>query len=81
MFMGVSAKSIGLRIRFLREERRISLRQFALMTDLNKSHLSDVERGRCDLRMSTLNKIIDGLGVSATEFFAGIDAVGASCDR
>lgn len=79
--MGVSAKSIGLRIRSLREERRISLRQFALMTDLNKSHLPDVERGRCDLRMSTLNKIVDGLGISATEFFAGIDAPGASCDR
>lgn len=79
--MGVSAKSIGLRIRSLREERRISLRQFALMTDLNKSHLSDVERGRCDLRMSTLNKIVDGLGIFATEFFAGIDASGASCDR
>lgn len=79
--MGVSAKSIGLRIRSLREERRISLRQFALMTDLNKSHLSDVERGRCDLRMSTLNKIVDGLGISAAEFFAGIDAPGASCDR
>lgn len=81
MLMGVSANSIGLRIRSLREERRISLRQFALMTDLNKSHLSDVERGRCDLRMSTLNKIVDGLGISATEFFAGIDAPDAPRDR
>lgn len=81
MLMGVSANSIGLRIRSLREERRISLRQFALMTDLNKSHLSDVERGRCDLRMSTLNKIVDGLGISTTEFFAGIDAPDAPRDR
>ena len=62
--MEVSARKIGLRIRALREEQDISLRRFALMTDLNKSHLSDIERGKCDLRMSTLNKILSGLGTS-----------------
>lgn len=49
------------------------MRRFALMTDLNKSHLSDIERGKCDLRMSTLNKILSGLGTSHVDFFAGID--------
>lgn len=71
--MEVSARNIGLRIRSLREGQKISLRQFALMTGLNKSHLSDVERGRCDLRMSTLKKILGGLGVTAAEFFAGME--------
>ena len=71
--MEVSARKIGLRIRALREEQDISLRRFALMTDLNKSHLSDIERGKCDLRMSTLNKILSGLGTSHVDFFAGIN--------
>lgn len=73
ILMGISAQEIGMRIRALRKERRISLRQFALMTDLNKSHLSSIELGRCDLRMSTLGKILAGLDVSAAEFFADTD--------
>lgn len=71
--MGISAQNIGLRIRALREERKISLRQFALMTNLNKGNLCDIELGRCDLRMSTLGKILAGLDITATEFFAGVD--------
>lgn len=73
ILMGISARKIGMRIRALREERDIPLRQFALMTDLDKSHLSSIELGRCDLRMSTLGKILAGLDVSAAEFFADID--------
>ncbi|HIT45574.1 MAG TPA: helix-turn-helix transcriptional regulator [Candidatus Aphodovivens excrementavium] len=71
--MGISVQTIGLRIRALREERDISLRKFALMTGLNKSHLSAIERGRLDMRISSFGKILDGLGVSAEEFFKGLD--------
>lgn len=70
--MGISVQKIGLRIRALRERRGISLRQFALMTGLNKSHLSAIERGQLDIRMKSLGKILDGLGVSAEEFFKGM---------
>lgn len=70
--MGISVQKIGLRIRALRERRGISLRQFALMTGLNKSHLSAIERGQLDMRMKSLGKILDGLGVSAEEFFKGM---------
>lgn len=43
------------------------------MTDLNKSHLPSIDRGMLDMRMSSFFKIIDGLGISAEEFFKGID--------
>lgn len=71
--MGISVQKIGLRIRSLREQRGISLRQFALMTGLNKSHLSAIERGQLDMRMKSFGKILDGLGLSAEEFFKGMD--------
>lgn len=70
--MGVSAQDIGLRIRALREERKIGLRTFALMVGMDKSHLCEIEHGEKDIRMSTLNKILGGLDVSHEEFFAGI---------
>lgn len=71
--MGISAQKIGSRIRALREERGITLRRFALMTDLNKSHLSAIELGRLDMRLSSLFKILDGLGITPEEFFKGIE--------
>lgn len=70
--MGVSALTIGVRIRALREERGLSLRRFALMTGLNKSHLSAIERGQLDMRMGSFFKILDGLDVSPEEFFRGL---------
>lgn len=71
--MGISVRKIGLQIRALREERDISLRRSALMTGLNKSHLSAIERGQLDLRMSSLSKILDGLDVTPEDFFKGMD--------
>ena len=71
--MGISVRKIGLQIRALREERDISLRRFALMTGLNKSHLSAIERGQLDLHMSSLSKILDGLDVTPEDFFKGMD--------
>lgn len=71
--MGLSAHTIGLRIRALRKERNIGVRKFALMTGLNKSHLSAIERGQLDIRISTLEKILDGLDISPEEFFKGME--------
>lgn len=70
--MGVSAQNIGLRIRALREERNLSVRRFALMVGMDKSHLSLIERGMLDMRLSSFGKIIDGLGISEEEFFKGM---------
>lgn len=70
--MGKLVQDIGRRIRVLREEKGISLRQFALMTSLDKSHLSNIERGRIDLKVGSLDKILKGLDVSPEEFFRGM---------
>lgn len=72
MRMGVSARKIGVRIRALREERKIGLRTFAMMVGVDKSHLCDIEHGKKDIRLSTLDKILAGLDISYEEFFAGI---------
>lgn len=69
-FMEFTAQNVGSRIRTLRLERGISLRTFALMVNLDKSHLSRIERGEVDLKVNSLGKIISGLGMSPEEFFA-----------
>ena len=63
---------IAQRIRGLRQEHGITQRRFALMTGLNRSYLADIEKGNRNFGINTLNKIIDGFGISYEEFFRGV---------
>lgn len=60
---------MGERIRSLREQKGMSIRQFALLADMEHPQLINIEKGRIDLKLSTLNKIAKGLGCSIREFF------------
>ena len=59
--------SLGHKIRFLRENKGISLNKFAYENDFTKSGLSKIETGQSDPRASTLQKISCGLGISFAE--------------
>lgn len=66
-------KRIGTRVRELRTNRRISQEAFADLCSLHRTHMSLLERGRVNITVNTLKAIIDALGVTASEFFAGFD--------
>ena len=66
---------MGEHIRELRIARGLSLRRFALMVGLDKTHLSHIERGKVDLRLSSFDKILCGLDISAEDFFADLKDV------
>jgi transcriptional regulator with XRE-family HTH domain len=66
-------KRIGERVRELRTERGVSQEAFAAQCALHRTHMSMIERGRLNIGVGTLKAIIDALGVSASDFFAGID--------
>lgn len=66
-------KRIGIRVRELRTARQISQEAFADLCDLHRTHMSLLERGRVNITVNTLKAIIDTLGVTASEFFAGFD--------
>jgi len=60
-------KTLGERIRELREKKDLSLREFAKKLDLSAAFLSDVELGRRFPSDEVLSKIATVLGVSEHE--------------
>ena len=60
-------KNLGQRIRELREEKDISLRELAKKLEISAAFLSDVELGRRYPSKKVLHQIADKLGVKAVE--------------
>lgn len=58
--------ALGQRIRALRTE-DFSQEDFAAEVDVFRSHMSLIEQGQVDLRLSTVFRIAKGLGLSVSE--------------
>ena len=63
---------IGLRIKGLRVQHNLTQEKFALMTGINRSYLADIEKGHRPLGFDTLERIVEGFGISYSEFFEGL---------
>jgi transcriptional regulator with XRE-family HTH domain len=61
--------NVGVRLRELREARKVSMRGLALKSGLSANALSMIERGRTSPSVSTLYKLADALEIHITEFF------------
>lgn len=68
-------KQLGMRIRFLRKERGLSIEDLSLECDINRNYLSDLERGTRNPSLEILSRICDGLGISHEELFKGIQKI------
>ena len=55
-------KQFGLRIRQLREQQGISQEALADAAGLHRTHISLIERGQRDIRLSTIEKLAKALG-------------------
>lgn len=62
-------QEIGEKIRYFRKERRLILREVSEMTGLSIGFLSQAERGRCNLSISSLQKISNVLRVPLMALF------------
>jgi len=63
-------ESIGARLRALRIKKGYaSFEGFAIEPDIDRSNYGKLERGR-DMRISSLVKVLDLLGVTLEEFFS-----------
>jgi transcriptional regulator with XRE-family HTH domain len=60
---------VGERIRQLRQDRKLSLRELARSSALSANALSMVERGLSSPSVSTLYRVAEGLGVSISSLF------------
>ena len=67
-----SWRNVGQRIRFVRKENNLTLKQLAKGCDLSPNAISLVERGEVAPTVVTLCKLAHALGVSASSFFQEI---------
>lgn len=60
----------GQLLKDLRDERGWSLREFGLIVGMNKTYLGDIELGKRNPTINSLEKIVAGYGLTVREFFA-----------
>lgn len=61
---------IGQLLKDLRDERGWSLREFGLIVGMNKTYLGDIELGKRNPTINSLEKSVAGYGLTVREFFA-----------
>ncbi|MFA5839972.1 MAG: helix-turn-helix transcriptional regulator [Candidatus Margulisiibacteriota bacterium] len=60
-------KKLGQRIKKLRQQKELTIEKLAYENDLAKGNLSEIEKGLIDPKLSTLQRIAAGLGISTKE--------------
>jgi len=57
-------KKIGMNISKIRKEKGMTQEDLCGVTELDRSHLSEIENGKMNVTVKTLSKISESLGVS-----------------
>ena len=65
-------KQLGYRIRYLRQQKGMSIEALALEAEINRNYLGDLERGVRNPTLIILNKIAKALDVDLPTLFEGI---------
>ena len=65
---------LGMRIRYLRKEKKMSQLDLALEAEVNKNYISDLERGCRNPSILVLERIAKALDVSLEILFQGIES-------
>ena len=60
---------VGERITQLRKAKKLSQQQFSYETEMERTYISHIEKGRKNISLSTLEKVLNGLDVSVKDFF------------
>ena len=65
-------KQLGYRIRYLRQQKGLSIESLALEAEINRNYLGDLERGTRNPTLVILNKIAKALDIDLSVLFEGI---------
>ena len=68
-------KQLGARIRYLRQQKGLSIEDLSLEADINRNYLGDLERGMRNPTLIILNKIAKALDIDLTTLFEGIKEI------
>lgn len=60
---------LGHRIKLLRKEKGLSLRQLAQLCDIDYSDISKIEKGQRNIQVFTILELAKGLGIHPKELF------------
>lgn len=60
---------VGTRLRELRIKNNLTQQQLSMVADIDRTYISDVENGRRNISIETLETLIKGLNVSLAQFF------------
>ena len=63
-------KDLGLRLKAVREKAGLSQRALAKKANVTNSTISPIEAGKVNTSVSALRRILDGIPISMSEFFA-----------
>lgn len=66
-------KAFGLKVQQLRKKSGMSQEKFALSIDMDRTYLASVEAGRRNISINNIKKIADGLSITISELFVGIE--------
>jgi len=66
------AKRLGIRVRTLRQKRKLSQQSLAEKAEIDRAFLSGIERGVENPTLFTIQAIADGLSVSVGELMKGL---------
>lgn len=64
---------IGQRIKELRLQKEFSQEQLALKAEIDRTYMTSVEKGRRNISIQNIEKIINALDTSFEDFFKGFD--------
>ena len=65
-------KQLGARIRYLRQQKNMTIEDLALEANINRNYVGDLERGVRNPTLSILNRIALALGINLSTLFEGI---------
>lgn len=70
--MSINTK-IGIRIKKLREDKKVSQEQLAHLADVDRSYMSKIENGSVHISINILERIVKALGTTFNVFFEDYD--------
>lgn len=67
------SEQFGNLVRRLRQDAGMSQERFAVCCGINRAYMGQIERGQKTVTIATAQKIAQGLGLSLTQLFSGLE--------
>ncbi|WP_310378914.1 helix-turn-helix transcriptional regulator [Flavobacterium sp.] len=63
-------EKFGQKVKILREEKNLSIEQLANISNVDRNYISDIEKGKRNISIEIIEKVITGLETDLATFFS-----------